>query len=240
LSSLPLRTFILELDPAGELRFAGSRWHGAAGSEGAASSVGFQMVGGACLFVRAGDVVEPEWAQQALRVLAQNPRVGAVGGWARKHSGIETMPYLYIPELAQPDEPGLCVLLRVGAGQTLAEYLHGWSTQSERSYLLAHRAAGRVSVELPRLSVDTRRAVDLPPTPAAAAAVDFDRFSREFLAVTRVCAMATGSRLPSLKARRSHMKPGKQRRPAEINLLSRRLQHRPAINKPDHRQRACR
>jgi glycosyltransferase involved in cell wall biosynthesis len=185
LSSLPVRPLILELDAAGELGFAGSRWRGAAGPEGSATQLGLQMVGEACLFVRAGDVVEPQWAHDALRVLAQNPRVGAVGGWIRTHSGIESMSYLYIPELAQLDEPGLRVLLRVGAGQTLAEYLHGWSSQSERSYLLAHRAAGRVSVELPRLSVDTRRAVDLPAIPAAAAAVDFDRYSREFLTLAQ-------------------------------------------------------
>jgi glycosyltransferase involved in cell wall biosynthesis len=185
LSSLPLRPLILELDVAGELIFAGSRWRGAGGPEGTASPLGLQTVGEACLFVRAGDVVEPQWAHKALRVLAQNPRVGAVGGWVRKHSGIESMPYLYIPELAHLDEPGLRVLLRVGAGQTLAEYLHGWSNQSERSYLLAHRAAGRVSVELPQLSVDTRRAVDLPAIPAAATAVDFDRFSREFLTLAQ-------------------------------------------------------
>ncbi len=185
LSSLPVRPWILELDAAGELAFAGSRWRGVAGPEGSTTQLGLQMVGEAGLFVRAGDVVEPQWAQDALRVLAQNPRVGAVGGWVRTHSGIESMSYLYIPELAQLDEPGLRVLLRVGAGQTLAEYLHGWSSQSERSYLLAHRAAGRVSVELPQLSVDTRRAVDLPAIPAAAAAVDFDRYSREFLALAQ-------------------------------------------------------
>ena len=185
LSSLPLQPFILELDAAGELAFAGSRWRGAMGPEGATALLGFQMIGDACLFVRAGDIVEPLWADEALRVLAQNPRIGVVGGWLRKHSGIESMSYLYIPELAQLDEPGLRVLLRVGAGQTIAEYLHGWSSQSERSYLLAHRAAGRASVELPRLSVDTRRAVDLPSIPAAAAAVDFDRFSREFLTLAQ-------------------------------------------------------
>ena len=185
LSSLPLRSFVLERDAAGELSFAGSRWRGTAGPAGPATPAGFQMVGETCLFVRAGDAVDPQWAQQALRVLAQNPRVGAVGGWARTAAGIETMPYLYIPELAQPSEPGLRVLLRVGKGQTLAEYLHGWSSQSEQSYLLAHRAAGRVSVELPRLAVDTRHAIDLPATPAAAAAVDFDRFSREFLTLAQ-------------------------------------------------------
>lgn len=185
LSSLPVRPLILELDVAGELRFAGSRWRGAAGPEGSGTQLGLQMVGEACLFVRAGDVVEPQWARDALRVLAQNPLVGAVGGWVRTHSGIQLMSYLYVPEVAQFDEPGLRVLLRVGAGQTLAEYLHGWSSQSERSYLLAHRAAGRVSVELPRLSVDTRGAVDLPAIPAAAAAVDFDRYSREFLTLAQ-------------------------------------------------------
>jgi len=185
LSSLTLRPFVLERDTAGELSFAGSRWHGAAGPGSPAAPAGFQMVGETCLFVRAGDVVEPQWARQALRVLAQNPKVGAVGGWVHTPGGIESMPYLYIPELAQPAEPGLRVLLRVGAGQTLAEYLHGWSSQSEQSYLLAHRAAGRVAVELPRLAVDTRRAIDFPATPAAAAAVDFDRFSREFLTLAQ-------------------------------------------------------
>ena len=185
LSSLPLRPFILELDEAGELAFAGSRWRGAAGTGGTATRLGLERVGEACLFVRAGDVVEPQWADEALRVLAQNPRVGAVGGWVLKHSGIESMTYLYVPELASLDEPGLRVLLRVGAGHTVAEYLHGWSSESERSHLLAHRAAGRVSVELPRLAVDTRRAVDLPAIPVAATAVDFDRFSREFLTLAQ-------------------------------------------------------
>jgi len=197
LSSLPpLRPFVLELDAAGELAFAGSRWRGVMGPEGTTTPLGFQMVGDACLFVRAGDVVEAQWADEALRVLAQNPRVGAVGGWLRKHSGIESTSCLYIPELAELDEPGLRVLLRVGSGQTIAEYLHGWSSQSERSYLLAHRAAGRVGVELPRLSVDTRRAVDLPAIPAAATAVDFDRFSREFLTVARSSAVPTPPSTP--------------------------------------------
>jgi glycosyltransferase involved in cell wall biosynthesis len=185
LSSLSLQSFVLERDAAGELSFAGTRWRGTAGPGGPATPAGFQMVGETCLFVRAGDVVEPQWVRQALRVLAQNPRVGAVGGWVRTPAGIESMPYLYIPELAQPAEPGLRVLLRVGAGQTLAEYLYGWSSQSEQSYLLAHRAAGRVTVELPRLAVDTRHAVDLPATPVGAATVDFDRFSREFLTLTQ-------------------------------------------------------
>jgi glycosyltransferase involved in cell wall biosynthesis len=193
LASLPLRPLILELDAEGELRFAGSRWRGAAGPEGTASPLGFQTVDEACLFVRAGDVVEPQWVHKALRVLAQNPRVGAVGGWVRKHSGIESMPYLYVPELAALDEPGLRLLLRVGAEQILAEYLHGWTSQSERSYLLAHRAVGRVSVELPELSVDARRAVDLPAIPTAATVVDYDRFSREFL----MSAQSSGAGTPA-------------------------------------------
>ena len=105
LSSLPpLRPFVLELDAAGELAFAGSRWRGVMGPEGTTTPLGFQMVGDACLFVRAGDVVEAQWADEALRVLAQNPRVGAVGGWLRKHSGIESTSCLYIPELAELDD----------------------------------------------------------------------------------------------------------------------------------------
>ena len=193
LSPLPLRPVILEVDAAGELAFAGSRWRGAAEAADSETPLGLQRVGDASLFVRAGDVVEAEWAHEALRVLAQNPRVGAVGGWVGKHTGLESMVYLYIPELAHVDEPGLRVMLRVPADQTLAEYLHGWSGQSERSHLLAHRASALVSVELPRLAVDARGAVDLPTVPDAARAVDFDRFSREFLALVPAAAQATAA-----------------------------------------------
>lgn len=183
LAPLPLRAFVLELDPNGELRFAGSRWRGL--DPAGARAAGLERVGDACLFVRAGDVIEAEWAKTALRVLAQNAKVGAVGGWLHRHSGIEAMTYLCIPEVADGDEPGLRVLLRVGHEQTLAEYLNGWSSQSERSYLLANRAAGLVSAELPQLAVDIRGAVELPPIPVAAIAGDYDRFSREFLTLAK-------------------------------------------------------
>ena len=105
--------------------------------------------------------------------------------------GVASMPYVYIPELGRAYEPGLRILLRVGPRQTLVEYLRGWSNRSEVSYLVAHRAAGRVIVELPQLAVDARGAVDFGMIPDATASVDFDRYSREFLSLARTYERAT-------------------------------------------------
>ena len=184
-SSLPLRPFIFELNDAGDLHFAGNRWRGRAEPRDSGIPIDLEMVGEVCLFVRAGDTVYPEWVERALRVLAHDQRIGAVGGWVQHNTGIEVMSYLYIPELAHSAEPGLRVLMRVEKGQTLGEYLHGWSGQSERSYLLSHRAEGRALIELPQLAVDSRSAVELPSVQDIERSVDFDRFSREFLVVSR-------------------------------------------------------
>ncbi len=194
LSKVGLTVWVLELDPEGDLDFAGRRWRGVVELSGTTSRLAVQSIGDVCLFLRAGDSVDPEWVRQALRVLAQMPIVGAVGGWVRRHSGIETMGYLLVPELARADEPGLRVLFRTPGNACFGEYLHGWSSQSERSYLLEHRAAGRVAIELPRLAVDAREAVNFPAVADTAFASEFDRFSREFLAVAGA-ANAVPSRL---------------------------------------------
>ncbi len=138
----PLRPFVLTLDDNGSLRFAASRWRGRTTDAAGGDNVGLEPVGNVCLFLRAGDLPRRAWIDRALAVLQGNDRVSAVTGWLHGPAGILSMPHTYIPELGYSGEPGLRTMIRTRPGQIIAEYLNGWASDSEVSYLLEHRAAG--------------------------------------------------------------------------------------------------
>jgi glycosyltransferase involved in cell wall biosynthesis len=170
--------WVLRLADDGDVTFSGSRWR-----LPDATAV-FAPVGRSCMFIRAGDICQPDVLLSAADHLRENPQIGAIACWTELGGRVRSGPHAFIPEYAAVLGPGLRTLIRVELGLTVIELLRSASRLDEMSLLLEQRAKCRAIVEHPAIGVRVDNAVDLPP-PVADAGVDYDRMSSGYLALSR-------------------------------------------------------
>ncbi|MEM9739268.1 MAG: glycosyltransferase family 4 protein [Pseudomonadota bacterium] len=174
---------VLTLDDDGPVRFSGMRWR-ATDASNQEALLELHEATEAAVFVRAGDIIDEAWLKAARRLMAVRPDVGSVGGFTRRNGTLHANPYSALPEMALARGCGLRTAIRLRPGSTFQEALCSWSTESEVSLMLAERDAGRLCLELPQVSVDTSRAIEMrAPNLEDVIDVDFDRLSPDFLAV---------------------------------------------------------
>ncbi|MEL6768407.1 MAG: glycosyltransferase, partial [Pseudomonadota bacterium] len=134
--------------------------------------------------VRAGDVLLPGWRSAAEAALSARAGAGAVGGWQRRDGILQAPPDPLLPEAAFSSAPGLRMLVRLPEGRCWAEALEPYSPAGDLPLLLAHRAAGRALLALPRPAVDVTQAVCLPaPRLSELVGRDHDRLRPDMLAL---------------------------------------------------------
>ncbi|MEO0426141.1 MAG: glycosyltransferase family 4 protein [Pseudomonadota bacterium] len=138
----------------------------------------------AAVFLKAGDVLLPDWLERAEATLARRPRAGGVGGWEICHGAARAPQHALLPEASLAEAPGLRLLLRLSKGVTWGEALERAGAMGELPLLLAHRAAGRAVLTLTMPAVQTEGAIALrSPTLAELGARDHDRLRPDLLAL---------------------------------------------------------
>lgn len=174
---------VLTLDETGSFQFAGQRWR-LETPAGEPVNGALTRAPEAMILLRAGDTLEAEWLGKAAQLMGRRPDVGAVSGWLRNNSHISMGNATLLPEAANHAEPGLRCLIRLNPRDTLQDALMSRPHDSEGAMLLDRRARGLLTLTLSGVSCDVSRAVNLPrPALQRALAYDFDRYSRDHLAL---------------------------------------------------------
>ncbi|MGF1454274.1 MAG: glycosyltransferase [Alphaproteobacteria bacterium] len=166
--------------------FGGRRWDvfSAQGGPVAPGEGLLEPAGDALLVLRAGDRVQPDWFGEAVQILAARPGVGAVGGWQRRDGYLEVSGPSLLTDPLLLEAMGARVMIRLPKGLLVSECLDQGRAGGDVSLLLAHRAAGRMRIDVPRASVDTTHAVTTPwPDLENAILVDGDRLEPRFLSL---------------------------------------------------------
>ena len=161
--------------------FAGLDW-----SMSAADGRDFRLeeAGDALIGLRAGDLVREDWFAEACAALSDRSKIGSVGGWAEVNHDIRVSLHNLLPEFGVLSPVGGRTLIRLPPGLRICEALALGHAAGEVSMLLAHRAAGRACLELPRPAVDATEALATPYLNLEQAlAVEADRMSPAFLSL---------------------------------------------------------
>ncbi|MET0370819.1 MAG: glycosyltransferase family 4 protein [Sphingobium sp.] len=172
---------VLRFDEQGDFRFASFRWR-LETPDGARLDPLVVMAADALLVLRAGDQLDLGWLDQAIKVMGRRADAGSVSGWLSEANQLLMLETGLLPEATAHREPGLRTLIRTDSAQLLQDVLITRPGISESALMLERRAAGELTLTLPRLACDVTQAIRLPTLQRELMLRhDFDRFNRDYL-----------------------------------------------------------
>ncbi len=180
----------------GRVRFAGSFWR-ATSPEGASPLL--EGAGDALIVLRAGDELESGWFEEARTVLARRPGLAGIGGWIATGEAVQFNLSAILPEAALTEPAGMRVLMRLPPTLRIGEVLALGGGGGDMSIALAHRKAGRVTLDMGRVAVDATQACS-PPYLAIddVIRIEADRLDGAYLSMVRHLRETVGAPAASL------------------------------------------